>query len=504
MARKKAPEKEQIGKYVVDRASGRIISAGQEEINATQPLLEILIDEAGWKAEQIVSRPNQWRVHSSPSNKRTWPIDIAIFTHERHTRDPEYIQIICECKRPDVNTGIEQLKIYMDREPHARVGIWFNGIDHKIVYKTSAGYTIAPDGTPIPTPNDALVPVGKKILTYSDLKVAPSLVPLFRRIRDRLATLDRNVNRDEEILPDISLLLLLKIRDEQDHRFSSTKALSFQISDTVERTAKSIRDLLQKEVKKNSDLFGAEGREIRFQIDDNSIEYIVENLQNFRILSNDGDAIGQAFQVIRGKAYKGEEGQYFTPPSVVAIAIAAADPGPEDRVIDPACGSGSFLAAALSHVVAKLEVVYGSDENALKLAKREWSTTNLFAIDKDAVSVRLSKAYLSMLGDGSTHVYKADSIRSSKWWPALSANIQDGSFSVVVTNPPFGTKLKVPGPIGREEGYQLSQQWHFDTNRRLEPCGQTVRNRSRSPASRSSPSGSQHHQIPVCPTSHRP
>ena len=265
-----------------------------------------------------------------------------------------------------------------------------------------------------PTPNDPLVPVGKKVLTYSDLKVAPSLVPLFRRIRDRLATLDRNVNRDEEILPDISLLLLLKIRDEQDHRFSSAKALSFQMSETVKRTAKRIRDLLQKEVKKNSDLFGAEGREIRFQIDDNSIKYIVENLQHFRILSNDGDAIGQAFQVIRGKAYKGEEGQYFTPPSVVAIAIAAADPGPEDRVIDPACGSGSFLAIALSHVVAKLEVVCGNDENALKLAKREWSTTNLFAIDKDAVSVRLSKAYLSMLGDGSTHVYKADSIRSSK------------------------------------------------------------------------------------------
>ena len=352
----------------------------------------------------------------------------------------------------------------MDREPHARVGIWFNGIDHKIVYKTSTGYSIAQDGTPIPTPNDPLVPVGKKALTYSDLKVAPSLVPLFRRIRDRLATLDRNVNRDEEILPDISLLLLLKIRDEQDHRFSSSKPLSFQISVTVEKTAKEIRDLLHREVKRNSDLFGAEGREIRFQIDDDSIEYIVENFQNFRILSNDGDAVGQAFQVIRGKAYKGEEGQYFKPPSVVKIAVAAANPGPEDRVIDPACGSGSFLAAALSHVVAKLELVYGNDENALKLAKREWSTTNLFAIDKDSVSVRLSKAYLSMLGDGSTHVYKADSIRSSKWWPALSANIQDGSFSVVVTNPPFGTKLKVPGPIGREEGYQLSQQWYFDAN----------------------------------------
>ena len=410
----KKDQVEEIGKYVVDRASGQIITAGEEEINATQPLLEILINEAGWDARQIVSRPNQWRVPSTPSNKRNWPVDVAIFSDEKYLRDPEHIQILCECKRPDVDIGIEQLKIYMDREPHTRVGIWFNGIDHKIVYKTQTGYSTAPDGTPIPSPVDPLVPFGKKILTYSDLKKAPSLVPLFRRIRDRLATLDRNVNRDEEILPDISLLLLLKIRDEQDHRFSSTKPLAFQISDTVEETGRRIRELLQSEVRKNSELFGADGREIRFQIDNDSIAYIVENLQNFQILTNNGDAVGQAFQVIRGKAYKGEEGQYFTPPSVVKIAVAAVNPGPEDRVIDPACGSGSFLAAALNNVVTQLEHIYGNDESSIKLAKRDWSTTNLFAIDKDSVSVRLSKAYLSMLGDGSTHVYKADSIRSSK------------------------------------------------------------------------------------------
>ena len=450
-------------KFVIDKASGKIILAGEEEINATQPLLEILIAEAGWQKEQIISRPKQWRVPSSPSSKRNWPVDIAIFTDHASARDPEHIRIICECKRPSVKTGIEQLKIYMDREPHVRVGIWFNGIDHKIVYKTPTGYSIAQDGTPIPTPADPLVPIGKKILSYSELKRAPSLVPLFRRIRDRLVTMDRNVNRDEEILPDISLLLLLKIRDEQDHRFSPAKPLAFQISEDVEQTAERIRDLLQSEIRKNSALFGAEVREVRFQIDNDSIFYIVENLQNFRILSNDSDAVGEAFQVIRGKAYKGEEGQYFTPPSVVRIAVAAVNPGPEDRVIDPACGSGSFLAAALDHVVEQLKHLYGADESAIKLAKREWSTSNLFAIDKDAVSVRLSKAYLSMLGDGSTHVYKADSIRASKWWTALSANIQDGSFTVTVTNPPFGTKLKVPAAIGREEGYQLSRGWSRNT-----------------------------------------
>lgn len=138
--------------YVVDKASGRLITAGPEEVDATQPLLDILINEAGWTGRQLVSRPKQWTVPASPSGKRQWPVEVAIFDDAANARDPDHIIIICECKRPDVTTGILQLKIYLDREPHARVGSWFNGIDHAIVYKTPTGYDIAgwhadPDAT---------------------------------------------------------------------------------------------------------------------------------------------------------------------------------------------------------------------------------------------------------------------------------------------------------------------------------------------------------------------
>lgn len=452
-------------KFVVDKASGRIISAGPEEIDATQPLLEMLIEEAGWNPAQIVSRPKQWRVPANPSNKRDWPVDIAIFDDPNNLRDENHVRIFCECKRTDVESGLAQLKIYLDREPHARVGIWFNGVQHTIIYKTKDGYEIAPEGTPIPTPQDALVPVGTRVLKIDDLRTAPSLVPVFKRIRDRLVAQDKNVNRDEEILPDISLLLLLKILDEQRHRFQQQKPLAFQLDDTPGKTGTRIREVLETETKRNAQLFGGNGRDAKLQIDDESIHYIVGTLQNYRLLSNETDAVAQAFQVIRGKAYKGEEGQYFTPQAVVRVAIAAINPQPQDRVIDPACGSGSFLATALNNVVEQLQDIYGSDVNGLNLARRDWSTQQLFAIDRDSVSVRLSKAYLCMLGDGSTHVFKADSIRPKKhktyegWPSSLTATIQDGAFDVVVTNPPFGTKLKVPADEGRHEGYLLSQEW---------------------------------------------
>lgn len=443
---------------IIDRASGRLIVGGPEEVNATQPLVELLIEECGWDPAQIVTRP-QWRVPASPSDKRQWPVDVAIFDEPKNARDKAHVIIICECKCPNDESGIAQLKVYLDREPHARVGVWFNGVDHAVVYKTKDGYEVAADGTPIPTPQDPLKPTGDRVLNSASLRNAPSLVPVFKRIRDRLATLDQNVNRDEEILPDISLLLLLKILDEQKHQYKPTAPLQFQLDDTPEKTAVRIRKLLQDEVKRNAQLFGANNQKINFQIDDNSIYYVVETLQNFRLLSNDTDAVAEAFQVIRGKAYKGEEGQYFTPQSVVRVAIAAVDPTPEDRTIDPACGSGSFLATALANVVDQLREHYGENRAGVDTHRKSWSTTMLFAIDKDSVSVRLSKAYLSMLGDGSTHVFKADAIRPSTWSDQLKATIQNGAFDVVVTNPPFGTKLKVDADIGRREGYELSCEW---------------------------------------------
>lgn len=462
--------------YVVDKVTGRLVAAGPEEVDATQPLLNILIDECGWNPKQLVTRP-QWKVPASPSAKREWPVDIAVFDDPKNTRDPAHLIIICECKRPDVETGIEQLKVYLDREAHARVGIWFNGTDHAIIYKTGDAakpYEQAPGGTPILTPKDPLAPLGKRVLTYPDLRKAPSLVPVFKRIRDRLATLDRNVNRDEEILPDISLLLLLKILDEQRSRLKPKSPLRFQISETASKTAEQVRALLAEEVNRHPELFGAQTKEIRFQVDDESINYVVETLQNYRLLSNEEDAIADAFQVIRGKAYKGEEGQYFTPQSVVRIATAAVDPGPGDKIIDPACGSGSFLATALRQVHEHLQAIFKDDPTQVEPARRDWCTKQLFAIDKDSVSVRLSKAYLSLLGDGSTHVYKADSIRPKKWLSSIAGVVKDGSFDVVVTNPPFGTKLKVSPEVGREEGYLLSEKWKKQ-NGKWTPTGEYER-----------------------------
>jgi type I restriction enzyme M protein len=447
-----------VPKYVVDKASGKIISAGPEEIDATQPLLDMLINELGWDPDQLVSRPNQWRVPASPSNKRVWPVDVTAFDDASTSREAEHVDIFFECKRPDVDTGIEQLKIYMDREPHVKLGVWFNGVDHRVVYKAPGDYEVAPAGTPIPRPGDPLVPVGTKAVHLADLRKLNSLRPVFDRIRNRIAGQDTHVNRDEEMLPDLANLVLLKVQDELDHKLKPAEAMGFQLLDSTTKTANHLRSMLKAAIDAHPDTFV--GTEARFTIDDESVAYIVGELKDVRILDNGEDLVREAFEVLRGKAFKGEEGQFFTKFNAVEMMIAALDVQPTDRFIDPACGSGSFGVEALDEAIRKLRANTALTEAETQLASDAFVRDFLRMLDKDAVSVRLARAHLSLLAGGATtNVLRVNSLRPSLWPDRVKRLCPMESFDKIATNPPFGTKVRSDGEIGKAEKYELAQEW---------------------------------------------
>ncbi|MDA8046726.1 MAG: N-6 DNA methylase [Actinomycetota bacterium] len=455
MAQAKDPN---VPKFVVDRASGKIISAGPEEIDATQPLLDMLINELGWDPGQLVSRPNQWRVPASPSNKRAWPVDVAAFDGADHLREAEHVKVFFECKRPDVLTGVEQLKIYMDREPHVKVGVWFNGVDHRIVLKVAGGYELAPVGTPIPRPGDPLIPIGNKAVHLTDLRTVKSLRPVFDRIRNRIAGQDTHVNRDEEMLPDLANLVLLKVQDELDHKLRPQDAMGFQLLDTPTKTANHLRAMLKAAIDNHPDTFV--GTDARFAIDDDSVAYVVGELKDIKILGNGEEMVREAFEVLRGKAFKGEEGQFFTKFNAVEMMIAALDVQPTDRFIDPACGSGSFGVEALDEAVRKLRTNTTLTDADVQLAADGFVREHLRMLDKDAVSVRLARAHLGLLAGGATaNVMRVNSLRPSTWPQRVQQLCALGSFDKIATNPPFGTKVRSDGEIGKAEKYELAQEW---------------------------------------------
>lgn len=449
---------------VVDYVSGQVVPAGDEEVNATQALSRILIDTLGWPRDQIRTRP-QWSVPSTPSEAtkrelgrsfRGYPCDIVLFASNNYSANN--VRIICECKKRHLTAGIDQLKILLNHETSAIIGIWYNGEEHAIVYRDGRGGYEVDRHSPLPRPNESLD--YSRIIrtyTYNDLEPAPSLKLLFEDVRDFVAAQDSRVNRDEFILIDLANLLMCKLLDERDRRYDSTQPMQFQLQEPEVTTPEHIRQLFNQIRDSNPALFPDATEELRLA--DESIIYIVRKMQGYRLLGHSRQSVGDAFQVLRGRAVKGDEGQYFTPGPVVRAAVRIINPTNRERAIDPACGTGGFVTTILDYVYASLETTLPATDAAVQ--KQRWASERLFAIDKDAVSVRFAKSYLALLNNGS-HVYQADSLRTHLWpmrRDDLALQIQNGRFDVVLTNPPFGDPLKVSMADSIRASYQFGLKW---------------------------------------------
>ena len=84
---------------------------------------------------------------------------------------------------------------------------------------------------------------------------------------------------------------------------------------------------------------------------------------------------------------KGGQGQFFTPRNVVQMVIDMVDPEPDDKILDPACGSGGFLVEGLRYVWSEIEArgaKYGWPQSEIDSEKQKVAFKNFFGIDKDS------------------------------------------------------------------------------------------------------------------------
>lgn len=151
----------------------------------------------------------------------------------------------------------------------------------------------------------------------------------------------------------------------------------------------------------------------------------------FPMVNDETDPIGDAFEVFSGSEARGKAGQFFTPRGVTDLLVDMVAPSSDERVIDPACGAGGFLASVVRYHIKN----HMGAEQLPKVA------ANLWGVDKDTYLARLAKLHVALLSAGEPNIRSGDSLalRDSKEEPLR--DIDEGSFDVVVTNPPFGVKI---------------------------------------------------------------
>ena len=79
---------------------------------------------------------------------------------------------------------------------------------------------------------------------------------------------------------------------------------------------------------------------------------MVGELQNYSLIDSERDVIADAFETFIGHTLKGSQGQFFTPRNVIKMIVEILNPDENDKIIDPACGSGGFLIESLKFVIS--------------------------------------------------------------------------------------------------------------------------------------------------------
>lgn len=433
-------ENEVKGDYIIDYISGVKIKSTPEEVEATQVFSKILVEDYKYPKENIQTRP-QYRVKARPSDtKKEYPVDIAVFNSNK--KDDNCLYIIVECKKKNRKDGQTQLEDYM-RLSKARLGVWFNGNEKLTIQKIeNNGQVLFEEITDIPSYGQRIEDVGKYL--RKDLEAPTNLKTIFKVIRNYLAPNAVGVTRDESLAQQLINLIFCKIYDEKytkpDDMVSFRCGVNEPLADVKERILKMFEGVKER----YPDVIDKEETII---LDEKSIGYVVAQLQKFCLLDATRDAVGDAFEVFIGHALKGAQGQFFTPKNVVKMIVEMIDLKPNEKIIDPCCGSGGFLVEALKDVWLKAEQNFtelGWPEREIEIEKQRIAIENFRGIDKDDFLSKVCKAQMAILGDGRGGVFCENSLDiPTKWQQKTQDKIELGKFDVLITNPPYGSKIKI-------------------------------------------------------------
>jgi type I restriction enzyme M protein len=248
-------------------------------------------------------------------------------------------------------------------------------------------------------------------------------------------------------------LIFVKIYDEKRPR-KKGQPYEFQIKthEPSRLLADRIRALYEEQQKREPDVFTE-----TIRTDDSTLRAIVAHLEGINLNATDLDTKGVAFEQFMDNFFKGDFGQYFTPREIIDFIVKMMPPSHEDKVLDPACGSGGFLLYALDAVRAAADEYYDEDTVEHYRYWHEFAEKRLFGIEINDEIARVAKMNMILHDDGHTNVIGADALDRFERIQDVNGNFLRNSFDLVLTNPPFGAQVSL-AERPYLSGYDLGNQ----------------------------------------------
>lgn len=241
------------------------------------------------------------------------------------------------------------------------------------------------------------------------------------------------IDRFEEI----SKLLFCKLYDEE---FNSNKAFS-----SIDRKLKDdiiyheLTTLFVNAIKRHPNVF-VNGR-AQLSNDKKAICQVALILKNYKLKDIDNDIKGKIYEeLIKNTLDKNENQQFFTPRHIANFIIELVAPKRNEKVCDPACGSGGFLISTLEYI-KRIDSVNPS----------EFSKSNLLGVEVDSRMVWIAQMNIILHGghyESIKYIKGGGSLSQTK--EALQ-NLPNKSVDMVITNPPFGSDYDLVSDLNHFE-----------------------------------------------------
>ena len=475
--------KRENGKIFCPLTDSWHIETPEEKVR--QEYIKILVENYGYSLDQMAQ---EITVSASLRGQGRSRADIVIWKTKEDKDLSHSAFIVIECKAENVRIREEDYFQGFNYAAWAGASFFVTTNEKETKYfKVIEGRLPKEliEVVAIPTAEEALVDKKvKEILGKTKTFTRDDFTKMLRTCHNIIRNNDKL--SPEAAFDEISKILFMKIKYERDQHGGKVftkdeftekeKWFEKEIRPNLKGTPKDLPYMQflfynTKETYKDDQLF--EENEL-IKIRQNSFEQILEKLQVYNLSDTQDDVKGIAFEQFLGTTFRGELGQFFTPRTIVDFMTHVLDPKEGELICDPTCGSGGFLIKAFEYVREQIEEdikaakaklraeIEGdnyedlSEETQLTINERiekmqaalnreldtqaegsrmfDLSNNCIFGTDANPRMARTSKMNMIMHGDGHCGVHHHDGL--------LNVNgIFEERFDVILTNPPFGSRI---------------------------------------------------------------
>ena len=387
--------------------------------------------------------------------------------------------IIVEVKKPKLKDGKEQLKSYCNATG-STMAVWTNGSQVSYFHRKDPNYF---EPIPnIPTSDKSLKDILQVDFTFDNLIEIDILKTQKKSLKDIILDMEDEVlaNAGVDVFEEVFKLVFIKLFDELEGARDKSKNLEFRnYGESDSELKQKIENIFNKAKKRWEGVFD---NDEKIKLSSSHLSVCISSLESVKLFNSNLEVIDDAFEYLVNKSAKGEKGQYFTPRYVIDMRVKMLNPKKYESMIDPASGSCGFPIHTCFYVWKQIYKEKGIEASHLFTAEdkipecKDYVRENIFGIDFDEKSVRVSKMLNLIAGDGHSNVLYLNSIDYDNWdewiknedwidiyndgWKKLkkfrTKKDENGSFEfdILMANPPFAGDIKESRILAR---YELSK-----------------------------------------------